>query len=267
MAPPAAAPAAALPSPAADGPSAKEAAPPALRGDTPPAEPTTPPPPATEPVAAPAADPPPMPKNTAVLHIGDSFVLAGFAQALKPKMKELGVRYAVKSEQSSYTTTWASRLELVIANTQPDLVIITLGANEVANVDPPAHAHAVKRIARLSAGLRFDEPLTTPPRRPCVWVLPPLWRKDTGIMNVIREHSVPCRLFDTDKIITHAITRKPDKIHPNEVGGATWAEGFWAWLQEQREPERGAWALRPAAADEHAPRAFSPRNDAVVATR
>src|SRR5262249_5473361 len=155
---------------------------------------------------------PPIPPNTAVLHIGDSFALAGFAQALRPRMKALGVRYEVKSEQASYTTTWASKMELLVANFQPDLVIITLGANEVSNTDPPAHAYAVRRIVKGIAG------------RPCVWVAPPLWRKDTGILDVIRENSAPCRFFDTDAIVTTPIAKQRDKIHPNAEGGATWAE-------------------------------------------
>src|SRR5262245_18599823 len=64
---------------------------------------------APEPAAPPATHSAlrPIPPNTAVLHIGDSFVLAGFSQALKPRMKAIGARYEVRSEQSSYTVTWA----------------------------------------------------------------------------------------------------------------------------------------------------------------
>src|SRR5262249_24881388 len=124
--------------------------------------------PAEAPSEPPQSAPLPIPPNTAVLHIGDSFALAGFAQALRPPMKALGVRFEVKSEQASYTTPWAGKMELLVANFRPDLVIITLGANEVANTDPPAHAYAVRRIVKSIGG------------RPCVWVAPPLWRKDTG---------------------------------------------------------------------------------------
>jgi hypothetical protein len=189
-----------------------------------------------------------------VLHIGDSFALAGFAQALGPKIKALGARYQVKSEQSSFTVTWAGKMERLVADYQPDLVIISLGANEVANINPPAHAPAVRRIVK-SVG-----------ERPCVWVAPPLWRKDTGILDVIREHSAPCRFFDTDALVPGPIPRQGDKIHPNEQGGAMWAEAFWRWLEEERAregepdaagkaaPGRSPWALRPAPPEEHRPR-------------
>ncbi|MEZ4311005.1 MAG: SGNH/GDSL hydrolase family protein [Polyangiaceae bacterium] len=196
----------------------------------------------------PPPQPPPIPPNTAVLHIGDSFLLAGFAQALKPRMKELGVRYEVKSEQSSFTVTWAPKMELTVANTQPDLVIINLGANEMSNTDPPAHAPAVRRIVKSIGD------------RPCVWVSPPSWRKDTGILDVIRENSAPCRFFDSDEHVKEPIPRQSDKIHPNAEGGAIWAAAFWKWLQEQRAPAEpvveGAkkpspWKLKPAPPEEH----------------
>lgn len=191
----------------------------------------------------------PIPRNTAVLHLGDSFVLAGFSQALSPRMKALGARYEVRTETSSYTTTWASKMDLLIANTQPDLVIINLGANEMSNVDPPAHAPAVRRIVRAVGS------------RPCVWVSPPGWGKDTGITNVIRENSAPCRFFDSDLHVKQPIPRQSDHIHPNEKGGAIWAEAFWTWLQEERAPiaaEAGVaaqpWHLKPGTAEEHQPR-------------
>jgi hypothetical protein len=159
-----------------------------------------------------------------VVHIGDSFALAGFAQALKPRLKALGVRYDVKAETSSFTTTWSGKIEAVISNTQPDLVIINLGANEVANVDPAAHAPAVRHIIAAIKG------------RPCVWVSPPSWRKDTGIQDVIRQNSAPCRYFDSDKLVPVPIPRQKDHIHPTEEGGAIWAEAFWTWLQQERAP-------------------------------
>jgi hypothetical protein len=207
--------------------------------------PTAPPPPA----------PPPIPPNTVVLSVGDSFLLAGFSQALKPKLLSLGVRYEVRSEQSSYTVTWAGKMELVVANTQPDLVIINLGANEMSNTDPPTHANAVRRIVKYIGD------------RPCVWVSPPSWRKDTGILDVIRQNTAPCRFFDSDEHVKEPIPRQSDKIHPNSEGGAIWAAAFWKWLQEERAPaeapaegatpakKSSPWKLKPAPLEEHQPKA------------
>lgn len=200
-----------------------------------------------------------------MLHVGDSFLLAGFAQALKPRMKALGVRYEIRSEQSSYTTSWAGKMERLVKDTQPDLVIINLGANEVSNTDPPTHAPAVRRIVKGVGG------------RPCVWVSPPLWRKDTGIINVIRENSAPCRFFDSDMLVSQPIPRISDKIHPTPAGGAIWATAFWDWLHEQRAPlgtsgaagngggsapaaaRQNPWLLKPGPPEEHLPRDWQPR--------
>lgn len=215
----------------------------------------------TAPTAAPTADasatarapasPPPITPGTTVLHIGDSFMGSGFTQALKPKLDALGVKYEVRGEDSSYTVTWAPKMDKLIADTSPDLVILNLGTNEVANTDPPTHAPAIKRIIKSIGD------------RPCVWVSPPMWRKDTGILNVIREASAPCRYFDSDRLVPEPIPRRGDKIHPTTKGGEIWANAFWSWLMNERAPADAAapagtklnpWKLKPAAEDEHQPK-------------
>jgi lysophospholipase L1-like esterase len=181
-----------------------------------------------------------------VLHIGDSFAAAGFVQALKPRLKALGVHYDVHAETSSFTTTWAARVPRLIADIQPDLVLINLGANEMSNIDPPSHAPAVRRIVAAIAP------------RPCVWVSPPTWGPNTGILNVIRENSAPCRFFDSDHLVKGPIPRQRDGIHPSVEGGAIWAEAFWMWLIQERDPSgigpdaaKRPWLLKPGPAAEH----------------
>jgi hypothetical protein len=211
--------------------------------------------------ASPAVPPveesaPPLPPNTVVLHVGDSFLLANFSQTLRPKMKELGASYQVKSEQASYTSTWAGRLQKFIGEYNPDLVIINLGANEVTLTDPPARAPAVEKLIKIVGA------------RPCVWVLPPLWRKDTGFMDIIRTHSSPCRLFDSDALVG-PISRQHDGAHPDDKGGALWADTFFKWLLAQRAPAPkpdeplppgsghhpvNPWRLKPSPSAEHQPR-------------
>ena len=170
---------------------------------------------------APAA--PPIEPSTVVLHVGDSFVMAGFSQTLRPKMKSVGALYEVRGAQATYTTTWHNKLSRLVGDYHPDLVIITLGANEVTLTDPWARADAVTRLVKIVGDT------------PCVWVTPPLWRKDTGIIEVIKQRAKPCLVFDSDAIVG-PIARQPDSIHPSNVGGAKWAEAFWAWLLEHRAP-------------------------------
>jgi len=189
--------------------------------------------------AATVPDPMPIPKNTAVLHFGDSMVFAGFNQALSPHFRELGVRFAVRSDTGSSTVHWSPKIGQVVADTQPDLVIVNLGGNEIGHRDPQALVPVVKHIVESIGG------------RPCVWVSPPLWREETGILEVIREHSAPCRFFDSNALVPGAIERKADGIHPNLEGGAKWAGVFWEWLMRERRGVKSPWELRPAPPEEH----------------
>jgi hypothetical protein len=222
-------------------------------GDAPAAAPTSPTATAAKPVApaevaepAPAAaksppEPPPIPPSTAVLHVGDSMV-PSLARALRPHFKALGVRYEMRFEQSTFTSTWAGRMDGLVAATQPHLVIITLGGNEIGNVQPEAHARFVRRIVAATRG------------RPCVWTTPPLWRGETGIFDVIQKNAAPCRFFETDRFLTAPIERVGDKIHPTPRGGEAWGAVFWPWLMAERVGGEQPWALRPGSEDEYAPR-------------
>jgi hypothetical protein len=187
--------------------------------------------------AAPAAPPPPDPrrKGTLVLHFGDSFTEASFEQNLRAPIHATGARYWVKAKTPSYTPGWAFSDELLgLLGGRPQLVIITLGANELELPNPDRGAFAVKQLVK-----RVSQNGAA-----CVWVTPPLWKKDTGFMKVIGENCAPCLFFDSDKYVKD-VERQRDKIHPNEVGGARWAKAFWEWLEAHRDPERGPWALKP----------------------
>jgi hypothetical protein len=175
------------------------------------------------------------PKETLILHVGDSFA-GSLGVPLGKRFKAAGMRTVLEFETPSYIPTWASGKELpqYIVKYSPSLVIITLGANEVELVNPEQRAGAIKRLVGKLGG------------RPCVWVIPPLWKPDTGIFNVIRANAAPCRVLESDSIV-HDLTRQKDKIHPNDPAREVWADAVLAWLAKERvgAPER-PWELRPA---------------------
>jgi hypothetical protein len=175
------------------------------------------------------------PKDTLILHVGDSFA-GSLGVPLGKRFKAAGMRTVLEFETPSYIPTWASGKELpqYIDKYRPSLVIITLGANEVELVNPEQRAGAIKRLVGKLAG------------RPCVWVIPPLWKPDTGIFNVIRQNAAPCRILESDSIV-HNLTRQRDKIHPNDPAREIWADAVLAWLARERigAPDR-PWELRPA---------------------
>jgi lysophospholipase L1-like esterase len=189
----------------------------------------------TRAAAAPSVTAAEQPGGT-VVHVGDSFVKAYFSQRLKPRFRAAGARYFAEATKSTYTTTWADdpKLDTWLA-AHPSLVVVTLGANEVLMPDPKLHAGAVRQIARKihAAGAA------------CVWVTPPLWRPDTGFMQVIHDHCAPCLFFDSDAVLggLGPDEREGDRIHPNARGGARWAAAFWTWLADHRDPTGPAWSL------------------------
>lgn len=218
---------------------AKAAAPPNPSTPTEEPTPTVEPADAGVPVAEaaqPAApEPVPLPKGTTVLHVGDSFA-AALGISLNKLLKQHGVKGVLKYQTASFIPNWASRkfLPLYLAQTKPDFVIVTLGANEVEMKNPEIRAGLVKRLVGRIGDL------------PCVWIAPPMWKEDTGILNVIRDNCAPCRFMDTNALFdTQAMPRAPDGIHPSMPARDVWAKDVIDWLQLQLQPEaEKPWALR-----------------------
>ena len=190
--------------------------------------------------AAPPVDP--LPPGTTVLHVGDSFVHSGLTQALKPKLDALGVRYEVRAEKSTNSLDWAKRVPELVASIKPDLVIVTLGGNEIGSQHLDVQARAVKRIVDAIGD------------RPCIWTTPPLWREEEGVFDTIAASLGHCRFFETDRVVGRFIPRRPDKIHPTPEGGAMWADALYGWLMKERTGAPSPWSLEPSPEDEKAPR-------------
>ena len=179
-----------------------------------------------------------------VVHFGDSFVQAGLQQGLRPRFQALGARYVTEAKTSSWLATWASgqNVDSLYWGYRPALFLVTLGANDLLFQPADKRAYLVREIVRKMRGT------------PCVWIGIPVWETaPTEFVEMIRRESAPCRYFDSNTITTR-ITRQADKRHPDTAGGQLWADAFWEWFEKQRDREGGPWALKPAPAEEHAPR-------------
>jgi hypothetical protein len=192
---------------------------------------------AAAPAPVPPAEPPPpapLPSGTTVLHVGDSFAGA-LGVALNAELKRQGVRGFLRYKTATFIPDWAfgPKLPLYIAQTNPDLVLINLGANEVQMFEPRQRAKTIQRLVGHMKG------------RPCVWIGPPVWAGDTGILSVIRENCGPCRFMDSNALYPD-MPRLPDKIHPTMPAREEWARRVVDWLARERRPapER-PWELAP----------------------
>jgi lysophospholipase L1-like esterase len=124
--------------------------------------------------------------------------------------------------------------ELLAVN-KPDLVIITLGGNEVAMPDPTVRAPAVKRMVEAVGD------------RPCLWIGAPLWpgAPHSGILDVIADNCAPCIYVDTNALIGD-LERLGDKVHPTIPERRRWARFMIEWLRVNRDPNGPLpWSFKP----------------------
>jgi lysophospholipase L1-like esterase len=162
-----------------------------------------------------------LPEGMKVLHIGDSF--AGvLGRPLNRELARRGVRGFLEYQTGTYIATWASSkpVRRYVTRYEPDLVLITLGANELDVARPAARARLVRKLVR-SLG-----------ERPCVWIAPPLWRgAKSRVLRVIEDNCAPCAYLDSTALVPD-LERRKDAIHPSPEGGARWASAVIAWLEE-----------------------------------
>ncbi len=176
---------------------------------------------------------PPMPEGTTVLHVGDSFAGA-LGIPLNKRFKEAGITGVLKYRTASFIVEWAHQTDLddYLSRYQPDLVLVTLGANELGIEEPERRIPAIRKIVEKIGD------------RPCVWVGAPLWSDDNnGLMDIVRDNAAPCRFMDSTALFPD-MPRTPDKIHPTMQAREDWATKVAQWLASHRRPTPNhVWAL------------------------
>ena len=142
----------------------------------------------------------------------------GLCKALAPRFKADGTKFIRDVWESASIMAFdeSDRIPTLMKRYNPDLVLLTLGANDVFNDHPE---YMVKHIESIVKKLGH---------RDCVWIGPPLWKKDKGLIEVIRNHAAPCRFYDSQGLV---LQRAGDGIHPTEKGGEVWADAFWPFFK------------------------------------
>jgi hypothetical protein len=151
-----------------------------------------------------------------ILHIGDS--MAPFvANYLKGFVKASGRKYWVDSEHSTTTLSWAQerRLQAAMYRYDPQVILISLGSNEVHDRTPERRAPAIRQIIKDTRG------------RACLWISPPVKKPDYPFLQVLRSNLGHCHYLDSSRV---KMTRMEDGYHPTWTGGYRWASEVWRVL-------------------------------------
>jgi hypothetical protein len=191
-----------------------------------------------------SAEPASLPSGTTLLHVGDSMAGA-LGIELNRELLQHGVKGVLKYKTASFIPNWAGGEELgrYLAVYHPDLVIISLGTNELEIEDPERRGPQIERLVGRLGGI------------PCLWLLPPVGQKPhNGLPQVIRDHASPCICLDHQEVFPE-MPRVGDKIHPTMAARKDWAERVVAWLARHRKPG----GARPWELD-HQPSPSDPNN-------
>ena len=164
--------------------------------------------------------PPPSLAGKTVLHVGDSMVGGnlGLTRALEQRFTAEGAKFVhdYKVSESIVSYDHSPKLKSLMEKNHPDIVIITLGTNDVFVPYPASLAGNIRNIVKRVGTAE------------CYWMGPPTWKPDTGIVSVLKDNVTPCKFFDSSNL---KLQRGGDGIHPTDRGGAEWATSFWTYFR------------------------------------
>ena len=152
-----------------------------------------------------------------VLHVGDSMVplVGNYLRTIFWKSQR---NYWIESVTSSSTLEWGGDKRLLqdaMYRYDPDLILISLGSNELFDPTPERRAGAIRQMVTDTRG------------RACLWIGPPAWKPDRGFIEVLKKNLGHCRYLDSTRL---NLPRMADGRHPDWTGGYRWASAVWKEL-------------------------------------
>ena len=165
-------------------------------------------------------------KGKKVLHAGDSMVggTFGLTRALEKKLTPEGAKLVRRTTVSESLNSFdrGPTLRDALHDEKPDIVVVTLGANDVLSPHPEIYGASVERIVK-----RIGD-------HECWWIGPPRIRtavktpsgktSDILLSEVIKAHAGTCHFIDSTEV---KIDRASDGVHPSNVGGEAWLDAWW----------------------------------------
>jgi hypothetical protein len=159
-----------------------------------------------------------------VLHIGDSLVAGGLEFHLGARVREAGGRYRSDGWVSSNAPKWlgSDRLPQLLRDNAPDIVLVTLGANEFEVPQPEEYLSWWERLAQRIG------------HRRCFWIGPPRLPGVDAFVELAAKHTGPCPFFDSREVAVPDTGRERD--HFTREGALGWSDAIWEWLGTQWRP-------------------------------
>ncbi len=119
----------------------------------------------------------------------------------------------------STSTKWAAetRLQTSIAEYQPDLVIFTMGANELFTPVSPQRVGQVKSLITQFGTAEY------------IWVGPPNWKPDWGTDSLFQAQVGSAHYFVSKNLL---LDRRKDGAHPTAAASEEWARVIVDWINQ-----------------------------------
>ena len=154
-------------------------------------------------------------KGSRMLLIGDSLA-QGMSPHFNKSARSRGYLPFVKCLQGSRIDYWSPRLEAIINDIRPTLVVVSLGTNDAGMTVPESQRQHIKNIKKIID--RYGAKI--------IWLLPqPLPSRFVGqndIKKIINEE-LQNNVYDA-KI---KLEKAEDKIHLTSKGYETWMNATW----------------------------------------
>ncbi|TAD98701.1 MAG: hypothetical protein EAZ97_10505 [Bacteroidetes bacterium] len=153
-----------------------------------------------------------------ILLTGDSMG-DGLFYALRKVRKENNIDIKYDPWYGSTSGKWASvkRLQEAIEKNKPDLVIFTMGANELFIPLSKKRVSYVQEVLRQFGNIEF------------VWVGSPNWKKDWGTDSMFHANIGSERYFVSKDI---KLARNKDGAHPTFKASEFWMDSIMVWVNQ-----------------------------------
>jgi hypothetical protein len=138
--------------------------------------------------------------------------------------KKNGHRLMTCTWYSSSTVAWSesNRLSILIKEYKPDIIIFTVGSNELFIPNVEKREKYIKDII-----LEAD---TT--NIPFVWIGPPNWKDDSGINEIIKKNLGKNRFYYSGHF-RKRLARGKDGAHPTREAAAIWTDSIAIWFSTE----------------------------------